>query len=391
MADLPPRLELEQFTEETNLDVTIKPENNEAQIREQLFPNEPEIDNRSPRELINSKIESKANNPNSISSPQSPIEQNRQLVESTVAMTSPALQPNPQKLSQSLQKKEGNTSDEDARKNYVTWAATEVKSGTPQEQTLQGIYPKDACILRLEGSTTYGVMVNPQGKVIQTKLIKNSGYPLLNAQALKQIQASNFPNNSGVPQPYHVYVNFKYNPDICPSLSLNNLGKFPVNSSPSRTSSTKDDSNGPNPPIPPKSSPKIEQPSRAVNESKIAPESEVKSPSATTPNQNNTPPVKLPSEVNHQPATQPTKAPTNPSQPNLVAPTQPSSSVEVKPVKPKGTQSSSNPVKPTVKTNNSQFVPVPQVSTPSTAVPKSPVKLDNSAEVESPSKLESND
>lgn len=322
IADLPPRLDSDTSTEAKNLNVSREPEDNEAQIREKLFPIKPETDNQSPRDFINSQTKTIANNSNSTSSSQSPANQNSKSVESTVAIISPPVKQSPQQLSQSLQKKEENTSDEEARKNYVAWAGTDVKIGTPQEKTLQGVYPKNACIRRLEGSTTYGVTVNSQGKVTHTKLIKSSGYPLFNDQALKQIQESNFPNNSGVAQAYHVYVNFKYNPEICPSLSLPNLGKFPANSSSSAPSSVRDSSTPKNPHIPPKSSPEIKQPSRAVNETKNTTESEVKSPS-TTPknNSNNTPPVKLPAEVKNKPATKPIKPNVTPLQLNPVKPT----------------------------------------------------------------------
>ncbi len=323
IADLPPSLDLDNSTKEK-----------EAEIREKLFPVKPEKDNSSPRELINSQTETVAKNPNSTPPLPPQPEKNSQSEESTVAMTSPPIKPSYQKLSQSLQKEDKNTSDENARKNYVAFT-TDVKAGIPKEENLQGVYPRDACIRRLEGTTTYGVTVNAQGKVTDTKLIKSSGYPVFNNQALKQIQGRNFANKTGTTQAYHVYVNFKYNPDICPSLSLSNLGKFPPKSPPP-TSTPVDSSTPKNLTAPPNVPPKTKAPSQAVNESKTNSESEVKISPATPKNNNDTSPVKLPIEVKNQPETKPiNSSPTPPKQPTVEStPSQPTSVVPLKPIPP---------------------------------------------------------
>ena len=127
-------------------------------------------------------------------------------------------------MASKLEKKTENTSNEDARKNYVDWAK-KVQTVQAKEVTLQGTYPRDACIRKLEGTSTYGVTVNASGTVVNTTLIKSSGYGIFNNQALSQINGRSFANSSGGNQPYHVYVNFKYDQNICPSLSVDNIGK----------------------------------------------------------------------------------------------------------------------------------------------------------------------
>jgi outer membrane biosynthesis protein TonB len=125
-------------------------------------------------------------------------------------------------LGQSLQKKDENTTNEEATKNYVSWL-NEVKEATPQQLVIQGTYPRDACIRRLEGKSFYGVLVNSQGQVIDLELLKNANYPIFNEQASKDIGSRNFANNTGKPKPYQVEVNFKYDAEICPSLTLPSL------------------------------------------------------------------------------------------------------------------------------------------------------------------------
>lgn len=83
---------------------------------------------------------------------------------------------------------------------------------------------------KLEGTTTYGVVVNSMGNVVDTQLIKSSGYNLFNEQALKQINARQFENTGNGNIPYHVYVNFQYDTKVCPSVSLSNLGNVPQSS-----------------------------------------------------------------------------------------------------------------------------------------------------------------
>ena len=190
--------------------IQISPE--EAEIRQRIFANSPIEITANPRDVINRKNTDNNTNQNNV-------------IKKETSVT--PLPKNYQSLASKLEKKTENTSDEDARKNYVAWS-TEVENVQSQEITLEGKYPKDACIRKLEGTTTYGIVVNKSGTVINTKLIKSSGYNLFNNQALKQIKNRQFANQTSKNQPYHVYVNFKYDSKICPSLSLNNLGKVPL-------------------------------------------------------------------------------------------------------------------------------------------------------------------
>ncbi|MBL1210434.1 TonB family protein [Geminocystis sp. GBBB08] len=193
------------------IDINADPQQ-EDNIRQKLFANSDVQITANPRDIINGRV------PQTFTQ----IDSNGNI---TVLPPS-EVRPNLTGVSSKLQKQSENTSDEDARKNYVAWAK-EVQDVTPQQITLTGLYPKDACVGKLEGTATYGVTVNSSGSVINSQLIKSSGYPLLNDQALRQIRSRNFTNNSGGSQPYHVYVNFLYDSQICPSLSISNIGEIP--------------------------------------------------------------------------------------------------------------------------------------------------------------------
>lgn len=211
-----PRANFETPTTGKVIDINADPDQDQqAQIRQKLFSNSDIQITANPRDIINGRI------PPTYSQ----IDEN-----GNVTILPPSeVRPNFSNVSTKLQKQQENTSDEDARKNYVAWAKS-VETVAPQQLTLSGIYPKEACVGKLEGTATYGVSVSPSGGVVNSQLIKSSGYPLLNDQALKQIRARNFANDSGANQPYHVYVNFNYNSQICPSLSISNVGETsPVN------------------------------------------------------------------------------------------------------------------------------------------------------------------
>ncbi len=120
----------------------------------------------------------------------------------------------------SLRYEEENTSADDAMRNNVTWM-NKVGEVKPKSKNLSGNYPKAACFRKLEGTAVYGVSVNGQGRMSQQPyLIKSSGYPVLNQQALRQIQASRFENGTGQVQPYRVTVNFQYDSKVCPSVGV---------------------------------------------------------------------------------------------------------------------------------------------------------------------------
>ncbi|MBE9169682.1 TonB family protein [Pleurocapsales cyanobacterium LEGE 06147] len=125
-------------------------------------------------------------------------------------------------LSASLQEENTGTTDEEARKNYVAWL-NKVGTSQPEKLDMSGTYPRDACIRRLEGKTVFGILVNPKGEVTDLELIKSAGYSIFNQQASEDIAARPFKNDTGKPKPYQVTVDFEYDPEICPSLSLPSL------------------------------------------------------------------------------------------------------------------------------------------------------------------------
>ncbi|NET04520.1 MAG: TonB family protein [Symploca sp. SIO2B6] len=160
------------------------------------------------------------NENNSIEEPRelSPIALHRQ--EKVVALREEIRQ-----RQQSLRKDETNTSLEDANTNLVAWMDTDaVKKVLPEEkviperQDFNGTYPQDACTRKVEGTAVYGVLVAVDGTPSELSLIRSSGYPILNDQALQEINSRSFTNQTGKPKPYQVYVTFK--PENCKPLTV---------------------------------------------------------------------------------------------------------------------------------------------------------------------------
>ncbi len=110
-----------------------------------------------------------------------------------------------------------NTTDEEARKNDLAWMAQSGQTlSKNQVIAIAGKYPQEACQLRIPARTAiYNVSVNGQGKMIQPpSLIKSAGYPILNQQALQQVQSLKLANST------RVNVNFKYDPQVCASVPV---------------------------------------------------------------------------------------------------------------------------------------------------------------------------
>jgi Gram-negative bacterial TonB protein C-terminal len=118
-----------------------------------------------------------------------------------------------QQRAAALEKNTANTSDQEANKNYLRWLMT-INNVQPENLTIKGKYPKDACLQKLEGNTTYGVLVNTKGEPTQLNLIKSSGYPLFNQNAQIDISFHNFPKDT--PKPYLVKVEYSYSTNLCP-------------------------------------------------------------------------------------------------------------------------------------------------------------------------------
>lgn len=123
------------------------------------------------------------------------------------------------RLSQSLTKNEDGTSDEEARKNYIAWL-TKVQDIEPTSIEVRGTYPRDACIRRLKGTSVYGVVVDTLGNVVALDLIKGAKYPIFDKAAGEEIIRSVLDNDTEEPKPYQVTVNYEYDAEICPSLTL---------------------------------------------------------------------------------------------------------------------------------------------------------------------------
>lgn len=150
--------------------------------------------------------------------------EDRPTPEQIAAVRQQKLQDNLRDVSLSLQKQDIATSDEEARKNYVNWLS-KIEDVEPEAIEITGIYPKDACIRRLEGTSVYGVVVDADNSVVALELIKGAEYPIFNERASKDIQQHDFANETPEITPYQVTVDYKYDAEICPSLTLPSLRK----------------------------------------------------------------------------------------------------------------------------------------------------------------------
>ena len=163
----------------------------------------------------NNNIPSFSEEPNNNTPP--PEEQNNQ-----TAYVPPSPESPEQKIERmraSITPNQENTSPEAAEENRK-----KLQEEWNQEQatnsTISGNYPTLACYKKLEGTSVVGVLVGADGKASQQQLIQSAGYPLFDEQAQKDIQSRSFPNQTGKPKLFHVNVNFKYDGDICPSLTV---------------------------------------------------------------------------------------------------------------------------------------------------------------------------
>jgi len=151
-------------------------------------------------------------------------EEDKPTPDEIAAVRQQELQGNISDVSNSLQKQDVGNSNEDARKNYVSWISR-IQEIQPEAIAFEGVYPKDACIRRLEGTSVYGVVVNSSNKIVSSELLKGAEYPVFNQQAINDLEVYNFGNQTAETKPYQVTVDYKYNADICPSLTLPSLRK----------------------------------------------------------------------------------------------------------------------------------------------------------------------
>ena len=156
--------------------------------------------------------------------PEEPEPSDKPTPEQIAAVRQQKLRGNIDDLSLSLQKQDIATTNEEARKNYVNWLS-KIEDVEPESLEITGIYPKDACIRRLEGTSVYGVVVDADNTVVALELIKGAKYPIFNERASKDIQEHDFDNETPEITPYQVTVDYKYDEEICPSLTLPSLRK----------------------------------------------------------------------------------------------------------------------------------------------------------------------
>ncbi|ELS04908.1 Gram-negative bacterial tonB protein [Xenococcus sp. PCC 7305] len=179
------------------------------------LPEEPELLPEEPETAIATKTP--------VEEPEEP-EAEKPTPEEIAAVRQQKLQGDLSEVSNSLQKQNLGNSDDDARKNYVAWISR-IEEIKPEEITFEGVYPKDACIRRLEGASVYGVVVDSSNQIVDAELLKSATYPVFNQQAIKDLEKYDFGNETQDTKPYQVTVDYKYNAEICPSLTLPSLRK----------------------------------------------------------------------------------------------------------------------------------------------------------------------
>lgn len=131
-------------------------------------------------------------------------------------------------LKQNLTFQETLTSDNEANQEFLAWGqSVEQNTGQPvtisePNLSINGNYPQDACLgeevlgKRVEGKATYGFTVDAEGKIIgDLKLIRSSGFPILNQQARTEIQTYGEFAKNPEPTPYFVEVDYTYNDQVC--------------------------------------------------------------------------------------------------------------------------------------------------------------------------------
>jgi outer membrane biosynthesis protein TonB len=138
--------------------------------------------------------------------PETPVERENDLIASVQAKA------------KSLKYDPSDTRPAEVQKNYQSWMSWQ-EQDNPEKINWKGNYPEDGCIKKIEGKTIYGVLVNPEGEIINLHLIQSAGYSLLNDQAAEEIKLFNFPTGTNI-MPYMITVEFNYHAQLCPSLGL---------------------------------------------------------------------------------------------------------------------------------------------------------------------------
>lgn len=114
------------------------------------------------------------------------------------------------------------TTPEDATANLQTWLEQIQKSSGQDDLTWEmqapevaATYPKLACLNRLEGTATIGVLVDPEGQVVgEPQLIQSAGYPVLNQAAVAAVAGQTF-EAKGEFKAYPVKVKFQPSEERC--------------------------------------------------------------------------------------------------------------------------------------------------------------------------------
>ncbi|MEM8643127.1 MAG: TonB family protein [Cyanobacteria bacterium P01_G01_bin.54] len=107
------------------------------------------------------------------------------------------------------------TTQAEADENNARWLAT-LGSAKPQEYSIIGSYPQEACLLRLSGTSSYGATVQNNGAVGGVQLIRSSGHRIFDRQAEAVVRGFDF-NNVTRPTPFKFNITFNYSSDNCPA------------------------------------------------------------------------------------------------------------------------------------------------------------------------------
>ncbi|GAC1461363.1 MAG: hypothetical protein NVS2B14_09050 [Chamaesiphon sp.] len=120
-----------------------------------------------------------------------------------------------------LTRDNSSTSNEDAQRNYIDWSVKRGMVEKPEQISIIGSYPQEACIKKLEGTAVIGVSIDPNNNISEPKLMKSSGYPIFNQKALEDVTTpGKLDNKTGQPKTYLVSVKYEYNSKFCLDLKV---------------------------------------------------------------------------------------------------------------------------------------------------------------------------
>jgi hypothetical protein len=113
------------------------------------------------------------------------------------------------------------TRQEDGNTAFGAWFYQELGRRSLSDlvsETINAIYPREACVLQRSAQVVYGVVVNSDDKISgDPRKLLSSGFPIFDQRALEVLQAHTFNNSTDADQVYQVNIRFEYSGQVCPA------------------------------------------------------------------------------------------------------------------------------------------------------------------------------